>query len=366
MNILVISSVLPRNSHGLSWSVPASVDAQSKIDNVLWINTNEGYLSHWIKVKSFHRLNEYGKLRLESFPKPFDYPDVVIFEGFYNNINEVFFANELYKKAIPYVIVPRSALTFQAYNNHAWLKKRIAHFLFYNKFIFRSAAIQYLTKQEQMDSYKVFPHKSFVVPNGFNSPIKSKNTFHTGSIKAIFIGRIVPHQKALDILIPAIGRVKNMAREVNFTLDVYGPVHKETREIQKLIDKYEIGDIIHLKGEIKGDAKETVILDADLFVLTSRFEGHPMGLIEALAYGLPCIVTPGSNMKDEVEFYDAGWTTELSVEGISNKFIEIFGNRNLFLLKSGNAKKLADHYNWNKLAKNLHIELEKIISHNSY
>ena len=41
-----------------------------------------------------------------------------------------------------------------------------------------------------------------------------------------------------------------------------------------------------------------------------------MGLIEALSYGLPCLVTSGTNMADEIEKADAGWTADVSVEGI--------------------------------------------------
>ena len=50
----------------------------------------------------------------------------------------------------------------------------------------------------------------------------------------------------------------------------------------------------------------------DLFVMPSRFEGHPMGLIEALANGLPALVTRGCNMLDEILSSNAGWVCETS------------------------------------------------------
>ena len=361
MNILFVSNVLPRNYIGLSWSVPASVLAQMKYDNVMWINSNKDTLEHWHDVPCFHKVEEYGGLTLENFPEPFNHPDVVIFEGFYNDIKEVFLANQLKKRRIPYVIVPRSALTYQAYHNHAWLKKKIAHLIFYNRFIKNSLSIQYLTEQEKIDSEKVFHHSSFIIPNGFSTPKIFKTDFNKDSIKAIFIGRLTTYQKGIDVLIPALGRIKSELKEANFSLDIYGPFHQETENIRDLIHSLSLDDIVLLKGEIRGKEKETVINNADLFVLTSRFEGHPMGLIEALAYGLPCIVTPGTNMLAEVKKYDAGWTTELDEESVSRAFLEIINHKSEFLNKSVNARELASLYNWDRIALKMHETLNSLL-----
>lgn len=361
MNILFISNVLPRNYIGLSWSVPARVIAQMKYDNVLWINSNENTLSHWHNVPCFHKLDEFGKLSLNNFPKPFQRPDIVVFEGFYDDIHEVFFSMQLKRNNIPYIIVPRSALTIQAYNNHAWLKKRIAHFFLYNRFIKNSTAIQYLTKQEQKDSEKTFNHRSFVLPNGFETPDCSKTSFSKNAIRAIFIGRLSTYQKGLDILIPALGIIAKKLELANFSLDIYGPFHQETEDIKRMILDNKLQNIIKLKGEIQGNDKKKALLESDLFVLTSRFEGHPMGLIEALAYGLPCFITPGTNMKAEVDEYNAGWTTELSEKAISDTILEVIQQRDLLEEKSKKAKELAANYNWNKIAAKFHeITLELI------
>lgn len=365
MNILFISNVLPRNSHGLSWSVPARVIAQMKYDNVLWVNSNSGTLDHWKKVESFHKLNEYGSLHLSSFPKPFNKPDLVVFEGLYNDFHEVIFAMELKRNNVPYVIVPRSALTYQAMHNHSWLKKKIAHIFFYNRFINNSAALQYLTKQEKLDSERVIRHKSFILPNGFNPPEEKKKRFFEKGIKAIFIGRLVPHQKGLDILFPAIGKIQDFLRLSNLTLDIYGPIHPETQLLQEIINKNGIDDIVKFKGEITGNAKKQVILDSDLFILTSRFEGHPMGLVEALAYGIPSLVTPGTNMKDEIEEYNAGWVTDLSIEGISEKFIDIINSKTLFAEKGLNAQKLALNYNWDVIAQDFSVIAKQLVEDNA-
>lgn len=39
-----------------------------------------------------------------------------------------------------------------------------------------------------------------------------------------------------------------------------------------------------------------VLLQTDLFIQTSRHEGMPMGLLEALSIGVPCLVTVGTSL----------------------------------------------------------------------
>ena len=361
MNILFISHIDPNPSHGLSWSVPSRVKAQMEFDNVLWVNSCTGSLPHWKAVPCFHELQEYGKLNLKNMPSPFNHPDVVVFEGFYNDINEVFVGLDLSKKQIPYIIVPRSALTYQAYNNHAWLKKRIAHFLFYNRFISKSLAIQYLTNQEKIDSEKIFNKASFVIPNGFNTPKCHKEHFNDQGLNAIFIGRLDIHQKGLDVLIGALSKIKEELVANNFRLTIYGPAKADYTKLLALIESYKLNSIVSLGGETTGAAKEEVILNSDLFVLTSRFEGHPMGLIEALAYGLPSFVTKGSNMMDEIVSTNSGWGANLTEESIADTILDIIKERGELKQKSENAIKLAREYRWSSLAEKFHNELISLL-----
>ena len=95
--------------------------------------------------------------------------------------------------------------------------------------------------------------------------------------------------------------------------------------------------------------------------MTSRFEGHPMGLIEALSYGLPVLVSRGTNMMDEVQEADAGWICENNVDDIVKCLSRLIKEKNFFAKKSQNARFLAAKYNWNLLAKDFHQKISNII-----
>lgn len=360
MKILVVSHLFDDVASGPSWSVPAYVESLAKIDDVLWINTNEDFMPHWGNVSSFHKLSEFGHLHLKNMPESFQRPEVVVFQGF-NFLEQVFFAYELRNKQIPYVIVPRGSLTHKAINNHAKYKKWIAHKLLLNRFVHKAASIQYLTKEEYEDSGVKWNEHSFVLPNGFTNNVVKKK-YSENSIKGVFIGRLDLYHKGIDNLLEAVGLVANEMRKSNFTISFYGPHKYDYAKIKEYIKNKNLLDILSIHGPVSGDAKSAVLLESDVFFLTSRFEGHPMGLIEALSYGLPAFVTRGSNMLNEIETTNSGWTIDINnKEEISNALLSVIENSKELSLKGKNARQLSLKFDWTKLAEILHGKLIDII-----
>lgn len=124
----------------------------------------------------------------------------------------------------------------------------------------------------------------------------------------------------------------------------------------------ELTEMVSLKGEISGEAKVKVLLSSDAFILTSRSEGHPMGLIEALAYGIPCLVSKGSNMAKEIETTNSGWTClGDTAESIGEAIELMLLEKKHFELKSRNALTLSKEYKWDVLARKFHEKLEELL-----
>lgn len=356
MNILYISHLSNRVASGLNWSVPASVDAQSKIDNVLWVDLNDAFLPHWGKVKAYHNIKEYGKLKLENFPAPFCHPDVVVFEGFYEP-KDCFFAKVLRKKHIPYIIVPRCSLTHQALNNHSKLKKKIAHFFLFDSFAHHAMAIQYLTPKEYEDSSDKWNSNHLIIPNGFTTPDECKENFTVNGIKAIFIGRLDMYQKGLDILLEVILKCKQQLLEANFSLVLYGPEMHDWHKIADYIQSHDLSAIVSMGGEVFGERKQQAIINADIMVMPSRFEGLPMGLLETMAYGLPCLVSVGTNMSEEVAKAGAGWCCNPTSDSLRKALLQMITEKAEFKKRGKNAALLAKQYDWNVIAQKFHEQL---------
>ncbi|GAB5348112.1 glycosyltransferase [Alteriqipengyuania sp. 357] len=100
------------------------------------------------------------------------------------------------------------------------------------------------------------------------------------------IGRLEP-QKDWALAIRAFAQADTGGR----SLYIYGEGSERAR-LTALIDRLGMNDRIHLPGFVEG--LERVIGNADLLLLTSRYEGRPNVVIEALSAGSPVVATESS------------------------------------------------------------------------
>lgn len=365
MTCLFLFPITHDIANGLNQAVPAMVSNQAIIDDCIAININNKEFLQGHKFTLLYQTSiEYHKDFLNSLPTPFNKPDIVIFIGIYFP-KYLLLGRELTTRSIPYIIQPASSLTYQAQHNHAFLKKKIANCLLFNHFIKGASAINYLTEDERKDSGTKWNKHSFVLPNGINIPDIRKTEFSATGIKACFIGRIDIYQKGLDLLLEAMSKIQEDLREAHYSLKIFGPINHDAKKVALLIKKYNINDLVSLEGEVSGAEKESAFMNSDLFVLTSRFEGHSIALLEALSYGLPVAITPGTNMKQQVQQYDAGWCCgETTIDSICNMLLTIIGERNSFASKGKQSIELAKTYNHSQIAEQFHMIAQGIVNNN--
>ncbi len=359
MNILYITSVASVKSSGPYYSVPRRINAQSKYDNVLWVNFTE-LDNEAIIDKTVYMQMKYTEFRLDKLPEPFRKPDLVVFEEFFK-IDTCLVARYIKKKKIPYVIVPRSQMT-EMYFKRKKYKKLLARIIMFDYFAKHAASVQFLTEEEEKDSRKYYKGRSFVVSNGITvSDLKAN--INSEVCKGVFVGRYNIWQKGLDIFAEAVSICKKELVDNRISFDMYGPTAYSSSidEVQKVVKEYGIEDVVNINDAAFGERKKEVLLDASFFVHTSRFEGMSMSILEALSYGLPCLVTEGTNIRKQVEAYDAGWGAETTVDGVVKALKELINTKNKFYEKSSNAKELAKQYSWDRLAIKCQSEYKELI-----
>lgn len=369
MNILYVSKIDGRPWSGPSYSVPHQVEAQALCDNVMWYNLildpipeGKANVDCW-RTKSYYRdLTSVPSGRIKDLPMPFSKPDLIIVEQGYP-FARCSIRKEIMKSKIPYIVIPRGELTATAQNKKR-VKKAIGNIVLgYYGFMRKAIAIQFLTEQEKRETSSNWYSNAFVIPNGTVVPQQPIRQHSRKRIKCVSIGRLEPFQKGLDLLISACGIIKSELETANCTIDLYGS-NKEgkLKEIRELVKANDLDSIISFHDGVFGEEKAKVLLDADVFLMTSRFEGHPTGLLEALAYGLPCLVTTGSNMRKEVEAANAGWGADNSVEAIKNAMLAMISQRESYTSKGNNAYNLSLKYDWDALAKRAHFTYEGLLN----
>ena len=94
------------------------------------------------------------------------------------------------------------------------------------------------------------------------------------------------HNKGFDLLLNAFARLKDRYPDWTLTILGDGPLRSY---IESLRDELGLDDRVHLPGLV--DNIHHALKQADLFVMSSRWEGMPMALMEAMSCGLPVIST---------------------------------------------------------------------------
>lgn len=128
----------------------------------------------------------------------------------------------------------------------------------------------------------------YVIPNPVNSTGNGSEqaSRRRGSAHTIAaMGRLV-RQKGFDILIEAFGRCAGKHSDWSLVILGEGP---QRASLQNFAADLGIADRVNLAGQFLEPA--TVLKRADLFVLSSRYEGFPNALLEAMACQLPVVST---------------------------------------------------------------------------
>lgn len=140
-------------------------------------------------------------------------------------------------------------------------------------------ALVLLTKQDESNWKGIT--QTFVIPNSltFSSELRSDCC----NKKAICVGRY-NEQKGYEYMIEAWEIVSK--RHPDWTLHAYGA--GEIKEyLQSIINSKDLSDKMILHNPVKNIMDK--YLESSIFLLSSRFEGFGMVLVEAMECGLPCV-----------------------------------------------------------------------------
>ncbi|HTB29659.1 MAG TPA: glycosyltransferase [Steroidobacteraceae bacterium] len=205
-------------------------------------------------------------------------------------------------------------------------KKRLVHWLFENRNIRDVRFWRALTTTEAAQIAATGARQPIaVIPNGldvadFTRPADLDRPIQTPLVerlskrsrRLLFLGRIHP-KKGLMLLLPAWAKVQ----AADWELVIAGPDEGgHLQEVRTRAAELGIADRVIFTGLMQGEEKVRLLHTADLFVLPSFSEGLPMGVLEALACGVPVVATRESNVGDLMSD-GAGWECSAAVDSLA-------------------------------------------------
>ena len=156
-------------------------------------------------------------------------------------------------------------------------------------------------------------------------------------LRLLFVGWL-EREKGVFELIEAC---RQLAQEHRFTLDMVGDGHAMT-EARALVTRNELDHVIRFRGWLDGLDVRLVLRDADVFVLPSWAEGLPNAMVEAMAAGLPVVVTRVGAVPEVVADHQSGLlTTPRDVESLRQALAELLEDARLRELLAAQAHSTA-------------------------
>ena len=357
MIILHVFYSLGRKIAGADVIVPEHIKAQQKLETVGCINIAN------VQIDGVENQFEYtDSFQISNLKEPFNKPDIIVF-------HQVYFpkflkiAKEAKKLNIPYIIIPHGSMTKQVQSVRR-LKKIVGNIVLFNKFMKGAVAIQYLSEDEKARTFKELP--CFVSTNGIYMPAEQKDRFNEDKLVFSYIGRYDTHIKGLDLLVDAIKAKEELLRENKCVFNLYGP-HTEysksdIENLGNIIVENGISDLVFINGPVLDVEKKETLLNTDIFIQCSRTEAMPMGILESMSYGIPCLITKGTSLTAVLEKYDAGYSCETTVEGIASAIEKAVAQKYLLKEKSNNAITLVkESFLWDNVAKEAIENYKKLI-----
>lgn len=219
---------------------------------------------------------------------------------------------------VPYVIMANGAFDPYIFRRKR-IRKRIAELVFQDRATRHAAAIQYLTAHEKNASEpRTLGTPGVVLPVGIEpgtfATLPQKGGFRArhpeiqGRPIVLYLGRL-HEKKGLDILVRAFAECA--AHGLEAQLVIAGPDEGMRTATERLAAGAGLAGRASFTGMLTEAEKMALLADADLFALVSHSENFGLAVVEAMACGLPVLVSNRVDLWHEVEAAGSGSVTSL-------------------------------------------------------
>jgi glycosyltransferase involved in cell wall biosynthesis len=155
----------------------------------------------------------------------------------------------------------------------------------------------------------------------------------------LFLSRLDP-KKGLDLLLPAFAQVRVQNPDVALVLAGNGDQSFVTGLEEEAVRLGIAGDILWTDF-LAGEEKWAVLSGADVFVLPSYSENFGVAVVEAMAFGLPVVVSDQVGIHREVAEAQAGLVVPCAWEELARALTRLVRDKQLRSRMGENGKRLA-------------------------
>jgi len=189
--------------------------------------------------------------------------------------------------------------------------------------------------------------------------IRGRYGIAASDILLLFVGMNF-EVKGLDTIIKALAQARGARPEVNIRLLVVGRGNES--KYHKMAQSFEVAEAVTFAGT-QVDGLERYYRAADMFIMLSKFDTFGMVVLEAMAAGLPVIVSPNVGAKDLVREGINGFILpeHLNADAAAERIVRLSdaGRREVMGIA---AAQTAAMHDWEKLAEKMEYLYQEVLS----
>jgi len=276
------------------------------------------------------------------------------------------------RNGIPYVIRPLGSLDPWSLNRKR-LRKRLLWYLVVKQMLRGAAAIHYTTEEERRLAEDALGlRRGAVVPLGVDEEVL-KAPVDPGIFRerypvlgndpyVLALCRLDP-KKGLELLLDAFLELIRQKEFQHWRLVVAGD-GKATyvAYLKRLVQERKGNAHILFTGWLAGSLKIAALKGAALFVLPSYQENFGLAVVEAMACGVPVLVSTHVNLAQEVQTAKAGWVVMLERSAILRKLTEALRDEGERAWRGVAGQKLVrSRFRWSAIATELNQMYRSVI-----
>jgi glycosyltransferase involved in cell wall biosynthesis len=269
-------------------------------------------------------------------------------------------------QAVPYVVRPLGSLVPWSLAQHRW-RKRALLTLGTRRVLAGAATIHYTSEGERRLSERgrSWLPAGTVVPLGVDEGFfaaSSERPAGRGRATILIASRLDP-KKGIDVAIQAAHRLAADATVPDWTLQIAGAGDATyTDTLRRLAAAGAAAGRITFLGWIDVQTHVARLARASAVVLPSLQENFGISVVEAMAAGVPVVITPEVDVAPDVREAGAGWVVDRSPEAVAAALGEALRNDLMRDLRAGNARRFAARYRWRTVAERLVTAYEAVLT----
>ena len=256
---------------------------------------------------------------------------------------------------VPYVMRPLGTLDPWSLRQKP-VRKRVFWLVSGRKMLRQSATVHYTAPAEKQaaETYLGLNHGRVIplgVEPGQASPGNDVAEWFpalAGQRYVLVLSRLEP-KKALDVLIESFVSLVRRPEFASWRLVIAGQGARD--HVATLKEKAANSHRIMFAGWVEGEQKEALLRNAALLALPSRQENFGFCVLEAMARGVPVLLSPQVNLAPEIEAAGAGWI--VNREDLTPVLSTALADNGERTRRGQAAYVFAQRYSWEKTAADL-------------